>query len=485
MRGFYPKMAVCLICSLLLPWGTIAAFGAMATLEKEKGRWDYLVRHMAETESFATPAEAVLETDKTQETFETEYTEPEYEREETQGGYNVATSSQSVVAGAESVVTGSSELIDSRAELLRELTSSMSVSLPTELSFNIDLYDVLGKGQIYSPDYCFQNFSKVDVRIRITSIFCEFSSAGQFQSLESVDQMDRSSNKKLIYMYLEQQNGKPEEATAPEAQMDSVVIGNIDAAMEAEEETEREQGLEKLLSDKPGIVITDVPNVDEYAFILSADPADDNNQIRFRLLGEVNELSKYSWHSGEVRIKAQFAIEPLVDEALAELDAEIARREAMMYEEIPDEEDLYEDMIPETEPLPDLPLPDLPEHIYPATEPEGHLSNMLGVLSENESVSQKEPMDREPPGISALSGEMNVEEAVEVEGDSENKIDGAPAGRAVSEPLEGGKAENSEHDTGSEEATAGPGVLGKRDENGGDSESFESTEAGTESSEME
>lgn len=320
VERFYQKISVFLIFLLVLPWGTIASFAAMATSGQTPLHWISTTHNLVTFDTYATPANAASSN-----TAE--------KKKETDSSINhtVATPGQSASIGADGVMMGVGELIDAREALLRDLTSSLSVSLPMELSFNIDLYDTLGKGQIYSPDYCFQNFSKVDVRIRINSISCEFSNPNHYQALQSLAELDRTSDQKQIFMYLEQQNGQPDVATAMEAQEEEKEIFETDIG-----------GVQAVsISEKPGVVITDTPFVDGYSFILSADPEADDNQIRFRLLGEVNEQSRYRWRSGEVRIKAQFSIEPLVGEALEELDAEIALRQAMLYEEIPDEEDLY------------------------------------------------------------------------------------------------------------------------------------------------
>lgn len=229
--------------------------------------------------------------------------------------------------GGQGSITGATDLGDLRAQRLQELIGDLSVSLPTQVSFSIDLFESLGKGQVYSEDYCFQNFSKVDVLIRLENIRCEFSDKSHYQSLDSPEQMDRTSPKKQVYLYLEQIDGITDLAETDEK-------ANVLPAQAPGTEDEGERPL------GPGVVITDVPKEDSYSFILSADPNGENNQAHFRMTGAVNELSKYTWRSGEIRVKADFSIEPLIDEeVLRLLDEEIQSEEALD-EEILDEDEL-------------------------------------------------------------------------------------------------------------------------------------------------
>lgn len=338
-RKWYKNIAVCLIICLLSPWNLVASAAAGEWMEHEIFGYNssllFISSPMASTPVASTP-------------------------------------SQSIQVGGGSEVSGAGQLIDSREMLLKELTSSLSVSLPTELVFNIDLYDALGKGQIYSGDYNFQNFSKVDVRIKLSRIYCEFDTPNHFQSLESMSQMERGTDKKQIYLYFEQQNGQPEVATPLEAETkNNDVEGKITEHELAKKVLNQTVSQNTSLDDpnsinfseeidgdmahiadlyhpaKPGVVITNVSEESGYSFILSADPEADNNCVRFRLTGAVNELSRYQWHSGEIKIKAEFQIEPMIDEALVELDAQIAAAQALLDEEIPDEEALYIEEIPD------------------------------------------------------------------------------------------------------------------------------------------
>lgn len=320
VKRYYKNLATCLIISLIF-CGNITSFAA---LSEEINRWAFGYGKTQNSE-YASVASVPI-----------------------------ATPDEGTITGGQGAISGDGEVIDPRAELIKELTSSLSVSVPTELSFNIDLYEALEQGQIYSGIYYFQNFSKVDVRVNLESIYCEFSNPERFQALECATKMERGSDKKQIYLYLEQLNGtpgKPKEAwsevstPAEAANIDTNTENNGAEKADSEASAAAEEADQTL--QKPGVVITDVPLIEGYSFILSSDPESENNKIGFHMTGEVNERSRYRWRSGEIHIKAEFSIEPMLDEALAALDEELAYAESLLDQEIPNEEDLYIEELPE------------------------------------------------------------------------------------------------------------------------------------------
>lgn len=201
------------------------------------------------------------------------------------------------------------------------------ISMPEDISFVIDPYEIAEKGQIYSDDFVFENRGNQAVRVHIEKIYYDLDQSGDIRVCAPDDFSRTVEGQKNIYMFLERVDGgkfwlaSPSNtgtATASDATAarDSEKYKDID-----EDDYESDEPIELIndLDAETGrnvygyyeadtatkhILLSGSQNGDEmdYSFVLEPVSASSGSSAVFRLTGEVNEKAEELWQNGDVKI---------------------------------------------------------------------------------------------------------------------------------------------------------------------------------------
>jgi len=148
----------------------------------------------------------------------------------------------------------------------------INVSVPTNLDFKIDPFEIAGRGQIYSDDYIIQNVGATDVLMTISQVQVIFANEYDFQAVAHEIDYDYQSPVKTVYMVL-----------------------NINSSP---------------------LIITDSA-IGEYETILL-----DGDKLKLSVSGNLNMFPAERWRDGDIKILLSYSLELIESELEIEDDTE-------------------------------------------------------------------------------------------------------------------------------------------------------------------
>lgn len=184
----------------------------------------------------------------------------------------------------------------------------LNVTVPTELPFTMDPYEVNKRGTLFSDDFVIENRSPVDVLVTLTPVTVNFDGAGEVVLRDTPYQYNEKSTKKEVYMLFEfgdKADGgvpeeAPEEAPPPEGEPgEDVTITGISPD---ELETLLLTGAEP--AELPPVRLAAAVYDEAGNFVEVAE----GGRLVFRLTGSINPEPETDWMTGDVTIQMSYFI---------------------------------------------------------------------------------------------------------------------------------------------------------------------------------
>lgn len=215
----------------------------------------------------------------------------------------------------------------------------MNVSMPLEVPFTINPFEMYGKGQIYSDVFQIENHGAGDVVIDITDIRYIFANEEDFVSMDApVDDSVREPRKALYMLF----DVLSDEAADGAQSTESGILAAASSVLATEDGlTDAGDGASKAGINSPvnnmqnkipfltndlrpkDFVITDQAQKESRRFLLKGAKVDEEGDLiavpsesamQFTFSGSVNIMSDLVWADGDVKVSIVYSIRPATQE---------------------------------------------------------------------------------------------------------------------------------------------------------------------------